>query len=86
MAERRRPLELLVARRLTVVGGPLFMFPIHGLDPRTVVVRFPYSEPGFRPILQLSTPAYHTPLESVQQERYDLADHFVVDRQNALGR
>lgn len=59
------------------------MFPDYGVDPRVAVVTFPYSEPAIRLVSQLSTPAYHTPLDFVQQERYDLSDHFDVDRQNA---
>jgi hypothetical protein len=86
VAEMRKLMEPMVARRLTVVAGPIFMFLNHGLDPRVVVVAMPYSEQAIRLISQLSTPAYHTPLEFVQRERYDPSDHLGFDRQNALGR
>jgi hypothetical protein len=62
------------------------MFPSNGLFRRAAVVPMLSSERMLRLIFRLSTPAYHTPLDDIQQERYDLSDHFVADRQSALGR
>jgi hypothetical protein len=75
---------VMVARLFDAVPRPLFMFPNGMLLHHVVVVSIPSSERVLRLISQPSTPAYHTPLDDVQQKCYDLSVHFHFDRQNAL--